>query len=275
MASDRTEAYGIRGIGPKVAPPAADLGRAGRKTRPLPSLPSSTARHAGEPKSGIRDESGKSESAKTMRSPEGPVGGVRKRLLDILIASVALVLLAPVMILVVLAIKASMGGPPTFSQVRVGYGGRAFTCYKFRTMVQDAEEVLEQHLRANPGTAAQWRAHRKLRTDPRVTRLGRALRKSSLDELPQLINVLRGEMSCVGPRPVVSEELVRYGSNSKQYLLARPGMTGAWQVSGRSRLDYAQRVELDVDYVSNWTLGTDLLILAKTVLAVFRFNDAC
>jgi exopolysaccharide production protein ExoY len=141
-------------------------------------------------------------------------------------------------------------------------------------MVADAEEVLARHLASAPHVAQEWLETRKLKNDPRVTPVGRLLRKSSLDELPQLINILRGEMSCVGPRPIVTGELQRYGAHAAEYLRTRPGLTGIWQVSGRNTLDYADRVALDCHYVQNWSLWTDLAIIGKTVFAVMKFDEA-
>jgi undecaprenyl-phosphate galactose phosphotransferase len=144
-----------------------------------------------------------------------------------------------------------------------------FDCIKFRTMTVEADQVLRAMLSNDPRAAAEWAATRKLRHDPRVTRIGVFLRRSSLDELPQLFNVLRGEMSLVGPRPIVQAEVVRYGRDIEQYYAAKPGMTGLWQVSGRSQTSYMHRVKLDVWYVRNWTLWHDIAILLKTIPAVF------
>lgn len=201
------------------------------------------------------------------------IGGTWKRTLDIIVAVTALLLLSPLMLLTALAIAITMGRPVLFAQRRVGLGGAPFFCYKFRTMSRDAERRLSEHLRDNPAAAAEWRENRKLRHDPRVTLVGQTLRLTSLDELPQLFNVLGGEMSCVGPRPVVPDELALYGRYIDDYLAARPGMTGPWQVSGRNALSYADRVALDSHYVRNWSLWTDVTILARTIPAVARSNQ--
>jgi undecaprenyl-phosphate galactose phosphotransferase len=161
-----------------------------------------------------------------------------------------------------------------FAHPRVGKRWKIFKCYKFRTMVVDAEQQLEQLLQEQPELRTQWENERKLRHDPRVNGLGRFLRATSLDELPQLINVIRGEMSLVGPRPVVNAELTRYGDQVGYYFMVRPGMTGLWQVSGRSDLDYESRVYLDTWYVKNWSLWHDLIILFKTVRVVFDRRGA-
>ncbi|HVV94026.1 MAG TPA: sugar transferase [Hyphomicrobiales bacterium] len=194
--------------------------------------------------------------------------------MDLVLASVALVLLAPVMLATALAIRLVMGGPVVFTHPRVGRNGRLFRCCKFRTMVADGDAVLQRHLERDAAAALEWRETRKLRNDPRVTPLGRALRKSSLDELPQLFNVIRGEMSCVGPRPIVGEELARYGTAAAAYLSVRPGVTGAWQVGGRSSLSYEARVALDRAYVQNWSLWGDVVIILRTIPALMSHGDA-
>ena len=199
-----------------------------------------------------------------------PVGGHIKRCLDLVIAVTALILLAPVIIIVSLSVLVTMGQPVIYCHKRTGFAGKAFDCYKFRTMVTNGDEVLEKHFAEVPEAAEEWRLTRKLRNDPRVTRLGYLLRKTSIDELPQLVNVLKGDMSCVGPRPVTHDELRYYGGEAKQYLKARPGISGPWQVAGRSNLGYDKRVLLDSDYVQNWTLLRDFQILIKTVPAVIR-----
>lgn len=203
-----------------------------------------------------------------------PLGGLLKRIMDLAIAVTALVLAAPVMIVVALLIKMTAGGPAVFSHGRIGFGGRSFNCYKFRSMVANSEEVLKAHLQSNPEAALEWELTHKIRNDPRVTFLGWMLRKSSLDELPQLFNIIRGDMSCVGPRPVVKDELKRYGDHVEEYLRTRPGLTGLWQVTGRSSTDYANRVALDSQYVRNWSIWLDIAILFRTVFAVMRVDRA-
>jgi undecaprenyl-phosphate galactose phosphotransferase len=166
------------------------------------------------------------------------------------------------------------GGPALFRHRRIGAGGRMFDCIKFRTMVVNADEVLRKKIKADAQVAAEWTATQKLRDDPRVTRIGSFLRRSSLDELPQLLNVLHGEMSLVGPRPIVQAEVARYGSDIEYYYAAKPGLTGLWQVSGRSDMSYARRIRLDVWYVRNWALWHDIAILFKTIPAVFLQRGA-
>jgi exopolysaccharide production protein ExoY len=167
----------------------------------------------------------------------------------------------------------TMGRPVFFSQERVGFRGRKFKCMKFRSMVKDAPKALEAYLAANPQARMEWAQTQKLRHDPRVTWLGRILRKSSLDELPQLFNILKGEMSCIGPRPVLPVELERYGRHSTAYKNARPGLTGLWQVSGRSNTSYEERVRLDRIYVRRWSLGFDIRIMLRTVPVLFKFDE--
>jgi undecaprenyl-phosphate galactose phosphotransferase len=174
-----------------------------------------------------------------------------------------LILLSPVMLLIATAIRWE-GGPVVFSQQRVGQSGKMFPCFKFRTMIPNAEEHLKKLLATFPALREQWEQDRKLKHDPRITRLGSFLRRTSLDELPQLFNVLRGEMSLVGPRPVVLEELQRYGRRKSYYLMAKPGITGLWQVSGRSNLNYTRRVVLDSWYVRHWSFVFDCSILYRT-----------
>jgi len=207
-------------------------------------------------------------------SPLSPLGGWQKRAVDLATAVVMLLLAAPVMLIIAFLIRVSTGGPALFAHTRLGFNGRPFRCYKFRTMVANSEQVLREHLAANPQAAQEWNETRKLKRDPRITFLGMMLRKSSLDELPQLFNILRGEMSCVGPRPIVAEELDRYGVSAGEYLRARPGLTGLWQVTGRSSCDYSTRVALDSQYVRDWSLLVDFVILLRTIFAVMRFDEA-
>jgi len=186
-----------------------------------------------------------------------------KRLLDIFGALLALFLCAPVMMVIFLGL--GFAGSPIFAQNRVGRGGKLFRCYKFRTMVPGAEQVLGDYLRDNPAAQEEWRLTFKLSDDPRITPIGHFLRKSSLDELPQLFNVIRGDMSLVGPRPPLPREVAQYEDWMMARLEVRPGITGLWQVSGRSELPFEDYVRLDLFYIENWSLAYDLFILAKTV----------
>jgi exopolysaccharide production protein ExoY len=203
-----------------------------------------------------------------------PLGGPLKRGIDLMVAAAALVAFTPIALMIALLIVLTMGRPVLFAHPRVGFRRKLFNCYKFRSMVSDPDGVLERYLAENPDAAREWNETQKLRHDPRVTFVGRMLRKSSLDELPQLINVLRGEMSCVGPRPVVTDELDRYGAKLPLYLSTRPGMTGLWQVSGRTSVDYPKRVALDETYVRSWSPWLDLTILVSTIFVLFKFDDA-
>ncbi|MBY0337432.1 MAG: sugar transferase [Acetobacteraceae bacterium] len=197
-----------------------------------------------------------------------------KRALDVTGALTLLLLSAPVFLLLALLVRLD-GGPAFYAHKRVGRGGVAFGCLKFRSMVVDSQARLEALLAADPAARAEWEETRKLRHDPRITRIGRFLRATSLDELPQLINVLRGEMSLVGPRPVVAAELERYyGAAAAWYMSVRPGITGLWQISGRSETSYAQRVALDVAYVARASLREDIRILLRTPVAVLSRKGA-
>lgn len=188
--------------------------------------------------------------------------------LDSLAATFALILLSPVLAIVGLAIWLTDGRPFVYAHRRVGLHGREFDCLKFRTMASDGDRILAEHLRANPQAALEWEATRKLADDPRVTPLGRFLRAASLDELPQLVNVLRGEMVVVGPRPIVRAEAKKYGRHFGAYCSVRPGLTGLWQVSGRSDLSYAERVALDVRFVRERSAKLYAYILWRTIPAV-------
>lgn len=190
------------------------------------------------------------------------------RLFDLLIALPLLLFIAPVLIAIGWLIWVQDGGPPIFRQSRLGKDGRSFKCWKFRTMVTDAEQRLQALLARDPVARAEWEADHKLRKDPRITALGAFLRKSSLDELPQLWNVVKGEMSLVGPRPIVAAEVVRYGRWFAHYCSVRPGVTGLWQVNGRNDVSYRRRVALDVLYAKTATPTRYIQIMAATVPAV-------
>jgi Undecaprenyl-phosphate galactose phosphotransferase WbaP len=199
---------------------------------------------------------------------------IAKRALDIIGAGLGLVLLSPFFLVVALLVRAD-GGPAFFAHQRVGRGGKLFGCLKFRSMVIDSQARLEALLASDPAARAEWEATRKLKNDPRITRIGRFLRSTSLDELPQLINVLRGEMSLVGPRPVQEAEIDRYyGASAAHYMAVRPGITGLWQVSGRSETSYESRVALDVSYVARPSMLADLSILLRTPVAVLSRRGA-
>jgi exopolysaccharide production protein ExoY len=203
-----------------------------------------------------------------------PLGMTQKRIVDITLALSGILLLAPLLIICFLATIATSRGPAIFRHRRVGFNGKHFDCYKFRTMVTDAPERLRKLLESDPAAAAEWIANRKLRNDPRVTAIGAILRKSSLDELPQLFNVLKGDMSIVGPRPVTDDELERYSTAIGAYLACRPGITGLWQVSGRSTTTYDKRVACDAFYARNWSMTLDAKILIVTIPSLLASDSA-
>jgi Undecaprenyl-phosphate galactose phosphotransferase WbaP len=197
-----------------------------------------------------------------------------KRALDFAAALGGGMLILPGVALIAALVKLSSRGPVFYGHERIGEGGRTFRAWKFRTMVQSADHLLEKYLESNPERRAEWAAHHKLKSDPRVTKIGRFLRQTSLDELPQIWNVIRGEMSLVGPRPIVREEAVKYGEELDLYGKVRPGITGLWQVSGRSDTSYEGRVAMDVHYVRNWSVWLDVYLLARTVGVVLRRQGA-
>jgi exopolysaccharide production protein ExoY len=203
-----------------------------------------------------------------------PLGGRSKRAFDMAVAATALFLLAPVFLMIAAAIKLLNGGDVFYRHRRIGFNGKFFDCLKFRTMVTNGDEVLARYFKTNPAAELEWLRTRKLRNDPRITPIGYFLRKTSLDELPQLINILRGQMSCVGPRPIVAEELHFYGEHAADYFRARPGVTGLWQVSGRSLATYEQRVGYDVQYLSRWSLSRDVFIICRTIPAILDTEQA-
>lgn len=193
---------------------------------------------------------------------------IRGRAFDVGLGLTALLLLAPIMMLVALAIYIEDGGPILYWQSRLGYGGRSFRCFKFRSMCVDADARLESLLRSSPAARIEWARDHKLKADPRITLIGGFLRKYSLDELPQLLNVLMGDMGLVGPRPIIQAEVCRYGRRFRDYCAVRPGLTGLWQVSGRSDASYRSRVAMDVIYSRRRGPALDLRILAATVPVV-------
>lgn len=191
-----------------------------------------------------------------------------KRATDLVLALALLLFFLPAFIVIAISLILQDGTPIIFSQKRIGKAGRTFSCLKFRSMAKDSEARLAQLLAASPERREEWEATQKLQDDPRIHPIGRILRRSSLDELPQLINVVRGDMSLVGPRPIVREEVAKYGANFDDYRSVRPGLTGLWQVSGRNSLSYDRRVELDVQYVDKLSFRADMAILMKTAVIV-------
>jgi len=192
-----------------------------------------------------------------------------KRIFDYLASILLIILFMPILILLFLIVSIDTKGNPLFSHKRVGYRGERFKVWKFRTMYLDANHRLETILETCEESRAEWEKNFKLKNDPRVTRVGQFLRKTSLDELPQLINVLKGEMSLVGPRPIIMDEVAKYGDFYQYFTAVRPGITGLWQVSGRNDISYDERVQLDVWYVRNWSIQLDIEILIKTAIVVF------
>ncbi|MBN1840644.1 MAG: exopolysaccharide biosynthesis polyprenyl glycosylphosphotransferase [Campylobacterales bacterium] len=197
-----------------------------------------------------------------------PVDQYLKRGFDIVVSLVALFMASPFLIWLYSIVYVSTKGHPIFSHDRIGFGGKKFKVYKFRTMFIDADERLEELLETCEESKEEWERDFKLKNDPRITKIGHFLRRTSLDELPQLVNVLKGEMSLVGPRPIVEKEIEKYGEYFEYFTAVTPGITGLWQVSGRNDIEYDERVQLDVWYVRNWSIELDVQILIKTVLVV-------
>lgn len=197
-----------------------------------------------------------------------------KRIIDICFSLIGGLLLLPLFALISVLIKLDSPGPVLYGNWRIGQGGRWFKVWKFRSMVMDADRILKEYLEKHPELREEWERDQKLRDDPRVTRIGRILRKTSLDELPQLLNVLRGEMSLVGPRPILEDEVKKYGANFALYIKVKPGITRLWQVSGRNDTTYQERVHLVTYYIRNWSLWLDLYILARTVWVVLTRKGA-
>jgi exopolysaccharide production protein ExoY len=214
-------------------------------------------------------------------APEAPVQSSRKagsadalRALDVFVAVIALIILSPLLIFVAFVIWASRSGPILFRQQRIGLHGNPFICLKFRTMRTDADAHLQELLATCPISRQEWEQDQKLRQDPRITTFGSFLRRSSIDELPQLFNVLAGDMSIVGPRPIVADEAPRYGRYIRYYKSLRPGITGIWQVSGRNDTSYRRRIACDIIYVRSQSLETNLKIIASTIPVVLKARGA-
>lgn len=203
-----------------------------------------------------------------------PYNRVIKRIFDLTLTIFGGLIISPVLVCIALAVAIENRGHVIFAHMRVGAAGKKFPCYKFQTMIPDAEEKLKKYLAENPEAKREWEETFKLTNDPRVTKLGGWLRRTSLDELPQLWNVIRGEMSLVGPRPIVKAEVPRYGKNIREYYMVLPGITGMWQVSGRSDTTYPERVAMDTWYVRNWSVWIDIMYLFKTVKAVIQSRGA-
>lgn len=196
-----------------------------------------------------------------------------KRIFDLVVASLAILFLSPLLLFIFFKVRAD-GGPAIYGHERIGSDGMPFNCLKFRSMSVNSQQILAELLANDPCAREEWNNTFKLKNDPRITKIGHVLRRTSFDELPQLFNVLKGDMSLVGPRPIILEELQRYNEQANYYLMSKPGMTGLWQVSGRSDVDYDARVYFDSWYVKNWSMWNDITILAKTVMVVLRRDGA-
>jgi Undecaprenyl-phosphate galactose phosphotransferase WbaP len=203
-----------------------------------------------------------------------PIPRLIKRTMDLILGSIIAVLLFPLMVLIALGVKLTSPGRIFYQQTVPGVAGRRFCMWKFRTMYVNGNQILAKWLNEHPESQEEWIRHHKLRNDPRVTPFGRFLRRTSLDELPQLLNVLRGDMSLVGPRPYPLYECDEMQAKAPLVLRIRPGITGLWQVSGRSNMTFEQRLVVDTKYVRNWSLWIDLAILAKTLIVVARKKGA-
>ncbi|TDT52011.1 Undecaprenyl-phosphate galactose phosphotransferase WbaP/exopolysaccharide biosynthesis polyprenyl glycosylphosphotransferase [Fonticella tunisiensis] len=206
-----------------------------------------------------------------------PVGNKRifydicKRILDFISALAGIIILSPLFLIIMIVVKLDSPGPAIFGHKRLGKNGKIFKCYKFRSMYQNAEEMLKN---LTPEQKKEFEENFKLKNDPRITKVGSFLRKTSLDELPQLFNILIGDMSVVGPRPIVEKELEKYGKYADKFLSVKPGLTGFWQANGRSETTYEERVQLDMYYIDNRSLWLDFKIICKTIIAVINKEGA-
>lgn len=194
-----------------------------------------------------------------------------KRVIDVILASVALILLSPLFAIIAIAIKIDSKGPVFFAHKRIGKNGKIIKLYKFRSMVINAEELIKSF---TPEQMREYKENYKLTNDPRITKVGKFLRKTSLDELPQLINIINGDLSIIGPRPVVADELEKYGVNKDKFLSVTPGLTGNWAANGRSNTTYEQRMEMELYYIDNLSLKMDIKVFFKTILLVLKKEGA-
>lgn len=194
-----------------------------------------------------------------------------KRVIDVILASIALILLSPVFAIIAIAIKIDSKGPVFFAHKRIGKNGKIIKLYKFRSMVINAEELIKSF---TPEQMREYKENYKLTNDPRITKVGKFLRKTSLDELPQLINIINGDLSIIGPRPVVADELEKYGVNKDKFLSVTPGLTGYWAANGRSNTTYEQRKEMELYYIDNLSLKMDIKVFFKTILSVVKKEGA-
>ncbi len=263
-----------------IAAPGLEQGKLTKliyKVQPLVKSMGVIPNLIGVPMGGIEAESLFNEKLMLLRLKNNlarPINRWIKTIFDYVLTITGTIAISPILIVIALWIYKDSPGPVIFKHRRIGKNGKEFNCYKFRSMCVDAKEKLEQLLKTDPESKAEWEKDFKLKNDPRITKSGAFLRKTSLDELPQIFNVLKGEMSLVGPRPIIKDEMVRYGEYINDYLMVKPGITGMWQVSGRSDTDYKQRVQLDSWYVRNWSVWLDVMLLWRTVKIVFQCKGA-
>ena len=259
-----------------IAAPGLEQGKLTKliyKVQPLVKSMGVIPNLVGIPMGGIEAESLFNEKLMLLRLKNNlarPINRWIKTIFDYVLTITGTIAISPILIVIALWIYKDSPGPVIFKHRRIGKNGKEFNCYKFRSMCVDAKEKLEQLLKTDPEAKAEWEKDFKLKNDPRITKSGVFLRKTSLDELPQIFNVLKGEMSLVGPRPIIKDEMIRYGEYINDYLMVKPGITGMWQVSGRSDTNYKQRVQLDSWYVRNWSIWLDAMLLwrtGKTVLS--------
>ena len=263
-----------------IAAPGLEQGKLTKliyKVQPLVKSMGVIPNLVGVPMGGIEAESLFNEKLMLLRLRNNlarPVNRWIKTIFDYVLTITGTIAISPILIVIALWIYKDSPGPVIFKHRRIGKNGKEFNCYKFRSMCVDAKEKLEQLLANDPEARAEWEKDFKLKNDPRITKSGAFLRKTSLDELPQIFNVLKGEMSLVGPRPIIKDEMKRYGEYINDYLMVKPGITGMWQVSGRSDIDYAERVLLDSWYTRNWSVWLDITLLFKTFKVVLLRKGA-
>ncbi len=263
-----------------IAAPGLEQGKLTKliyKVQPLVKSMGVIPNLVGVPMGGIEAESLFNEKLMLLRLKNNlarPINRWIKTIFDYVLTITGTIAISPILLVIALWIYKDSPGPVIFKHRRIGKNGKEFDCYKFRSMCVDAKEKLEQLLKTDPKAKAEWEKDFKLKNDPRITKSGAFLRKTSLDELPQIFNVLKGEMSLVGPRPIIRDEMVRYGEYINDYLMVKPGITGMWQVSGRSDTDYKQRVQLDSWYVRNWSIWLDTMLLWRTMKIVAQCKGA-
>ncbi len=263
-----------------IAAPGLEQGKLTKliyKVQPLVKSMGVIPNLVGVPMGGIEAESLFNEKIMLLRLKNNLARSINrwiKTIFDYVLTITGTIAISPILIIIALWIYKDSPGPVIFKHRRIGKNGKEFNCYKFRSMCVDAKERLEQLLKTDPKAKAEWEKDFKLKNDPRITKSGAFLRKTSLDELPQIFNVLKGEMSLVGPRPIIKDEMIRYGEYINDYLMVKPGITGMWQVSGRSDTDYKQRIQLDIWYVRNWSVWLDTMLLWRTVKIVLQCKGA-